>query len=61
MIVFAWILWSLYILGFTMVAAMGVASIAAINDGREVHLKLNLLSVLMNIAVFVFLSIYLFA
>lgn len=61
MIIFAWILWGLYILGFTAVAAIGVASIAAINDGREVHLRLNLFSVLMNIAVFVFLNIYLFA
>lgn len=61
MVIFAWILWSLYVLGFTAILAIGVASIAAVNDGREIHLKLNLLSVLMNIAVFVFLNIYLFA
>ncbi len=61
MIIFAWILWSLYILGFTIVTAVVVSSIAAINDSREVHININLLSVLMNVAVFVFLSIYLFA
>ena len=60
MIVFAWILWSLYILGFTAVAAIAVASVAAINDGREVHLEINFFSLLLNIAVFVFLSLYLF-
>jgi len=61
MLIFAWILWSLYVLGFTTILAIWVGAMCALNDSREVHININLLSVLMNIAVFVFLSIYLFA
>ncbi len=60
MVVFAWILWSIYVLGFTILTAIAVASVAALNDGREVELKINFFTFLMNVAVFVFLNLYLF-
>lgn len=60
MVVFAWILWSIYVLGFTILTAIAVASVAALNDGREVELKINLFTFLMNVAIFVFLNLYLF-
>ena len=60
MVVFAWILWSIYVLGFTILTAIAVASVAALNEGREVELKINLFTFLMNVAIFIFLNLYLF-
>ncbi len=60
MLIFAWILWGLYILGYSIWLALVVCGIIAINDGREVRIKINPITALINIAVFVFLNLYLF-
>lgn len=61
MVIFAWVLWGLYILGYTICLALVVCSVIAINDSREVSIKINPITSLFNIAVFVFLNLYLFA
>ena len=61
MVIFAWILWGLHILGYTAVLALAVCAILAANDGREVRLKINPFSVLFGLAEFVFLNLYLFS
>ena len=60
MVIFAWILWGLHILGYTAVLALTVCAILAANDGREVKLRLNPFTALFGIAEFVFLTLYLF-
>ena len=60
MLVFAWILWSIYILMFTIHIAIFVGCIIAINEGRNVKFNINIFEIIINIAVFVFLNIYIF-
>lgn len=61
MIVFAWILWSIYILTFFIQFAIILGGCFALNDPtKEVHLRVNIIDLLINIAVFVFLTLYLF-
>lgn len=60
MLVFAWILWSVYILIFTIHIAMMVGCVIAINEGKEVKINFNPIEIITNIAIFVFLSIYIF-
>ena len=60
MTVFAWILWSIYILMFTIHFSIFIGGIIAINEGRDVKFNINIVEIIINIAVFVFLNIYLF-
>ena len=60
MIVFAWILWGLYVLGYSIGLASIVGGICAVNDGREVKITFKPFSFLINLAVFIFLNLYLF-
>jgi len=61
MIVFAWILWSIYIFTFFIQFAIIIGCCFALNDPtKEVRFRINLADQLINIAVFVFLTLYLF-
>ena len=60
MLVFAWILWGFYVLGYSIALALIMAGICAANDGREVKITFKPFSFLINLAVFVFLNLYLF-
>lgn len=61
MVIFAWILWGLYILIYSLGLALIAGSFIAFCNGENVKLKFNSLTFLINIAVFVFLNLYLFA
>ena len=60
MLIFAWILWGIYVLGYSIGTALIVGAICAANDGREVKINFKPVSFLINLAVFVFLNLYLF-
>jgi len=60
MIVFAWILWSLLIINWTVSFAVIIGKVAAINEGRRFQHQANLIHFLLHIAIFVFLSILIF-
>ena len=59
MVVFAWILWSIFILEFTFIAAIIVGTIIAFGQGKNVRLTVPL-RIFFDIAIFVFLTMYLF-
>ena len=61
MVIFAWILWGLYILMYSLGLAFTVAGFIAFCNGKSVKIKFNVLGFLINAAVFVFLNLYLFA
>lgn len=60
MLMFAWILWGLYIVGYAFMLLVTILTIIAINKGRKVRININPITTLLNIAVFVFLNLYLF-
>ena len=60
MLIFAWILWSIMVFSFVCVIVLSVAAVCAINEGRSVTLNIKPLSLLFSIAVFVFLTLYIF-
>lgn len=59
MVIFAWILWVLFILKFTFVIAVITGTSIAISSGKNVQLRVSG-GILIDIAVFVFLTLYLF-
>lgn len=59
MVIFAWILWILFILKFTFVIAVITGTSIAISSGKNVQLRVSG-GILIDIAVFVFLTLYLF-
>ncbi len=59
MVVFAWILWSLFIVEFLFIFACILASCIAIGQGKEVEVKFSF-HTLFDIVVFIFLTLYLF-
>ena len=61
MLVFAWILWGIYVFAFFIVFATILGGCMAMNDPtKTVKIEIKPLSVLVSIAVFVFLTLYLF-
>ena len=59
MVIFAWILWVLFILKITFVIAVVTGTCIAISGGKNVQLRVSG-GILIDIAVFVFLTLYLF-
>ena len=59
MVIFAWILWVLFILKITFVIAVVTGTTIAISSGKNVQLRVSE-GILIDIAVFVFLTLYLF-
>ena len=59
MIVFGWILWSMFILDFTFTAAVVVGTIIAFGQGNNVRVTIPF-RIIFDIAVFIFLTMYLF-
>ena len=60
MVVFAWILWGLILASWGIRLIMIVCATLAFSDGREVKIQINEFTFIFKIAVFVFLTIYLF-
>jgi len=61
MIIFAWILWGLILLGWSFSLALLFCAFSALRDEtKTVNFRINLFDVLLTIAIFVFLSLYLF-
>ncbi len=59
MIIFAWILWSLFIVEFLFIFAIIIATGIAMGQGKEVEAKFSF-HTLFDIVVFIFLTLYLF-
>ena len=61
MLVFAWILWGIFVFAYFILFATILGGCMAMNDPtKTVRLEIKPLSFLLNIAVFVFLNLYIF-
>lgn len=60
MYIFAWILFSLFVISFTFRIAIVVGRIIHINETGEGYLNINLSRFIIDIAAFVFICLYLF-